>query len=342
MSLDKDVFYDRHVFESAFQQRLTGILHKKALGAFILACANASSQPDLLTSMATAIDRQFHRLKDHLQSGGLDNTSPEDRQVFESLIALGLENLPATEHRQLGPWSVQYNTMRGFRHTRHATDSPETLLIPFDTDGFSFNKPFMLQERFWQGTFCGHSLTAYYNKFPFADYHLLWVPDRELGQSQYLQQAYHYLIWQLVEELLPVLPGFAIGYSSIGACASVNHLHFQSFTGKPLAVTDPCWRHNGGMSDYPLQAHVFTQAEDAWAFIAQLHQQNLAYNLLYSHNRIYCLPRQKQGRIEQPLWSPGFAWREVSGEMLSLDRKAYLHITREDIESSLSCWRIEV
>ena len=258
------------------------------------------------------------------------------------MLALGLENLPATEKRQLGPWSVQYNAIRGFRHTRHATDSPEALLIPFDTNGFSFNKPFMLQEMFWQGTFRGHTLSAYYNKFPFADYHLLWVPDRELGQSQYLQQAYHHLIWQLVEELSPVLPGFAMGYSSIGACASVNHLHFQSFIGKPLAVTEPCWRHNGGDQEYPLQAHVFTQAKDAWQLIEQLHLQNQPYNLLYSHGRIYCLPRQKQGSVELPAWSPGFAWREVSGEMLSLSRADYLDMSRETIESSLACWRIEL
>lgn len=342
MSLERGLFDDLNSFQQGFRQGLTQILQQPGLGAFILACANVNNQHDLQESMADDIDRQYRLLKARFMSAETAAGSPEDRQVFQSLMALRLENLPVTERRQLGPWSVQHNTMRGFRPMRHASESPSRLLLPFDTYGFSFNKDFMLQEMFWQGQWRGHGLSAYYNKFPFADYHLLWVPDREQAHSQYLQPVYHHLIWELLQELAPVLPGFALGYSSIGACASVNHLHFQSYLGEPLTVTKSNWKHNGGSDDYPLQVFVFQQPEAAWHLIEQLHQQNQPYNLLYGDNAIYCLPRQLQGSIALPDWSAGFAWREMSGEMLSMSREAYLNLTRQELESALAQWRVEL
>ena len=62
------------------------------------------------------------------------------------------------------------------------------------------------------------------------------------------------LIWQLVEAQQTVLPGFAVGYNSIGACASVNQLHFQSFIRpEPLPIEQLRWRHNGGGDDHQVE-----------------------------------------------------------------------------------------
>jgi len=232
--------------------------------------------------------------------------------------------------------------MRGFRPLRHASKAPVGLHVPFKPDDFHFNKPFISKELFWQGEFQGHGLAAYYNKFPFADYHLLWVPDREQEHSQYQQQTYHHLIWALVDELSSALPGFAVGFSSMGGCASVNHLHFQSYLGDRLSVERNCWRHNGGDEAYPLSVSVFHRPEDAWLLIQQFHAQNQPYNLLYTRDKIYCLPRLRQGSIQLPEWSPGFAWREVCGEMLSVKREDYLCLSQQDIEACLAQWRVDL
>lgn len=336
------IFQSVESFEQAFIDRLKKLLQNTNLATFVLACANASRQEVLLSALSPAIESQYRQLQSLFRQGRLDTAKAEDRTLFAYLVELGMEHLPATEQRWLGPWSVQYNILRGFRPLGHGAEAPAVLHLPFDSQGFSFNKPFMLEELFWQGELASHSLAAYYNKFPFADYHLLWVPDRLSAHPQYLRSHYHRLIWQMQQDLCLSLAGFAVGYSAMGACASVNHLHFQSYMGEALSITHGCWQHNGGVEEYPLAVFVFQDPDEAWRLIDQLHQQNQPYNLLYTQTAIYCLPRRRQGSVALPDWSPGFAWREVCGEMLCLHRDGYLSLTRQELENTLRKWRVEI
>jgi hypothetical protein len=333
--LASDIFSQREAFHAAFANGLQSILGQHSLGAFILACANASGQAVFDEALGPELTREYQALAQGLNDNNTAAGGTEDLEVFHCLQALGLENLPPTMLREILPWHLQFNAMRAFRPMRHAASVPETLQQAFDPNGFHFNKPFMLSEQFWEGQGYGHQLSAYYNKYPFADYHLLWVPDREQGRPQYLERPYHDLVWSLSHDLNTALPGFAMAYNALGAYASVNHLHFQSYLGEPLPVTRKIWRHNGGNEDYPLAVMRFEEPDEAWRFIETLHHMNQPYNLLYSGGEIYCIPRLRQGSHPQPDWSPGFAWRELCGDIVTAKRDDFDALSAQDITTAL-------
>lgn len=333
--LDTDIFSQPDVFDAAFTDGLQRILGQGSLGAFILACANASGQSDLNNALDAMLLSQYRQLKQAYLAGDHAKGVAEDLQVFRQLLDLGLENLPPTSLRTDGPWQLQFNSMRAFRPQRHAAQVPESLLIPFAPSGFHFNKPFMVKEQLWEGRGYGHTLSAYYNKYPFADYHLLWLPDREKQLPQFLLPQYHELIWQLCRDLNESLPGFAMGYNALGGYASVNHLHFQSYYGAALSISDKRWRHNEGDRDYPIDVYRFHEPAEAWRLIQQLHEMNQPYNLLYTAEAMYCIPRKRQGDYVQPSWSPGFAWREVCGDLVTVERQEFDRLSAQVIELEL-------
>jgi len=338
--LDTEIFSRPDAFHTAFVRGLKAILQQNSLGAFILTCANATTQPEFNDELQTGLEQAYQHLIQRSKANAQE--AGEDAQVFRQLQTLGLENLPPTAYRNLQPWLLQYNAMRAFRPLRHAASVPDTLRVPFDADGFHFNKPFMLREQLWEGQAYGHTLSAYYNKYPFAEYHLLWLPDRERQQPQFLTSAYHELVWRLCSDLNQGLPGFAMAYNALGALASVNHLHFQSYLGKALPITHGQWRHNGGDQDYPLTVLRFTEPDEAWRFIEQLHEMNQPYNLLYSTDAIYCIPRKRQGSYIQPDWSPGFAWRELCGDIVTVTEGDFQALTAQGIAMALGRLSVEL
>ncbi len=93
-----------------------------------------------------------------------------------------------------------------------------------------------------------------YNKFPFAPWHLLVVPEPEQTLPQFLTQTHHARMMALVTEQADALPGLGMAFNSLGAYASINQLHFQGFVREaPFPVELPRWRHNGGEDEYPLE-----------------------------------------------------------------------------------------
>ncbi|MBD3670416.1 MAG: hypothetical protein HUJ29_06550 [Gammaproteobacteria bacterium] len=334
--LGHEPFNDQDAFGHAFSVGLESILEQGSLGAFILSCANAYGQASLHHVLSAKLELHYRDLLEALDGGQAVPGSDEDRTVFAELSEIGLDHLPLAESRPCGPWQLQYNAMRAFRPMRHAAAAPESLQQPFNVDGFHFNKPFMLKEQFWEGRAGRHGLSAYYNKFPFADYHLLWVPDREAELPQYLLQPYHELMWRLCDDLGSRINGFALGYNALGAFASVNHFHFQSYIGEPVPIVSDRWQHNGGNEAYPLSCFRFDSPDEAWCLIQELHSGSQPYNLLYTKGMMYCIPRQYQGRYPQPSWSPGFAWREICGDMVTVRRRDYEELTDDVIAAALA------
>ena len=120
----------------------------------------------------------------------------------------------------------------------------------FDAESFNFNKAFIQKERLWEGTWQGKQLSWYYNKFPFARYHGLLVHERDRQQPQYLTRSAHEFIWQLLEGCAEHFHGLGVGYNSLAAFASVNHLHFQWFLEpEGLAVMSAQWWPAGISTD---------------------------------------------------------------------------------------------
>ncbi|MBU0593118.1 MAG: hypothetical protein KKH74_05190 [Gammaproteobacteria bacterium] len=342
MSNEESLFASSAAFSTVFSAGLDGLLKKGGLGPFILVCANATFDQRLYAAASDGLSQLYAVLRDEyvqaLQQGREIQAVEEDLLVFLKIHAVGLDRLQPTAKRQEGLWELQFNHLRSFRPKRITSRVPERLRAPFDEAGFHFNKGFMQKEAFWAGELLGRHATLYYNKYPFVDFHGLLVPERDSCLPQYLTEAHHFYLWEATAALAQTLEGVGFGYNSLGAFASVNHLHFQMFI-KPegFPVMAPAWRHNGGEKPYPAACLVFSDAKSAWTGIHQLHEDETPYNLLYAAGRMYLFPRRKQGTYPQPAWTSGFTWHELAGGIITFNREDYERLDAASIERELAC-----
>lgn len=336
-----DIFASEQGFKQAFRDGLHTILLQPDLGCFILVCANVFGDEELHRQMLPALERQFAVLKQSYMAGGLDKgditATAEDRDIFQQIITQGLDTIPTVQYRQVGDWLCQFNQLRTFRPKRMAAQPVATLQQAYDAAGFNFNKAFIQKERLWEGEWYGRQLAWYYNKFPFVRYHGLLVLARQAQQPQYLTAAAHDVIWQLVTECGESFPDLGIGYNSLGAFASVNHLHFQWFLEPAgLPIMSRHWQHNGGSQPYPLSCYHETNPQQAWQRISSWHAQGVPYNLVYSPQGLYALPRQRQGDISHQDWTSGFSWIETAGHMLVQSATAFAQLSASEIEMEMA------
>lgn len=337
-----DPFRSPAAFRGAFTGGLTRLVaDQDGLGPFILAFNNAAFDEHVHHALRHELARRFGELaaacRRALRRGADPDEPADDLAVFLRMMAIGFEDLQPVSHRRIGPWELQFNQVRAFRPSRAAAESPRSSRAAFDANGFHFNRPFLRAETFWAGELAGRRADLLYNKFPFVDLHTLLVPDREAGAPQFLNERDHHYAWTLACELGRSLAGLAIGYNSYGACASVNHLHFQlCVRDSPLPVADARWRHNGGDQAYPLGCAAFDDAGRAWERIAALHARDLSYNLLYMPGRLYCLPRRRQGSYAVPAWCGGHSWYELTGGTICFDAERFESLGADAIEQAMA------
>jgi diadenosine tetraphosphate (Ap4A) HIT family hydrolase len=335
------LFDSRDRFRSVFEAGLERMLDTGSLNLFILVCANASFD-----------DRLFDRLRDRLQAeydallsgfqqafrdGGQVAEAEDDLLVFLKMASIGFDSLQLTRQRSAGIWEIQFNHLRSFRPSRSSNQVVDSIRMPFDERGFHFNKPFMQQEAIWQGELLGRPVSLFYNKYPFVDLHALLVPEPEAGRPQYLERDVHEFAWQAVREWGATMPDVRIAYNALGAFASVNHLHLQLFVRERLLpVEQPLWAHNGGSECYPVDCHVFDDSARAGNFIDGLNTVNQTYNLLYTPQRLYILPRKKQGEFELAEWSNGFSWYELCGGMITFNAQDFTRLHAQGVAMELA------
>lgn len=313
---------------AAFTAGLQQLLDDPGLGAFILVLANASYDPAIFADLRPALEQRFEEHAEccrlAFSAGTLMNDAPDDLLVFLKMLAIGFDRIGTTATRNAGAWELQFNLLRSFRPSRMSGRVSHGIQAPYDADGFHFNKPFLRKETFWSGEIGGRPVDLLYNKFPFVDLHGLLVPDREQCLPQFLTRDHHRYLWSLTEDLGATLPGVGFGYNSYAAYSSINHLHFQMFVReRPLPVADPGWAHNGGGDAYPAECRVFDRVDEAWTFIDQLHREDQPYNLVYLPQRLYCLPRARQGSYQHSPWTGGYAWFEMSGGVVTFNRNDF-------------------
>lgn len=309
---------DFQQFKADFAAGLTRMLHTDGLGAFILVLANSMQDRELRGLLQADLLQAFGRLL-----ANQPDAPEDDRAVFVALAERGIDGLGCWEYGRQGWLEVVINPLRSLRPARVSSEVFSQLQQPFSPDKFHFNKPFLRPEILWEGAWGGAQMRVLYNKFPFAPWHLLVVPDPAQQLPQFLAYPHHERMMQLVAECAPVLPGFGLGFNSVGAYASVNQLHFQGFVRhEPLPVEAAHWRHNGGETAYPWACIRIASVQDSWAVIAGLHQRNQPYNLLYRPGVCYVFPRLGQGLETVPDWMHGMAWHEVSGVLTVSDRRA--------------------
>ena len=328
------------VFKTRFHEVLAKMLIADELGAFILVLANSLQDETLQSHLSIPLKEKFKQIKAKFDKGALQAVK-DDYDVFSALALLGVENLSVWQFRQLSIWKLVYNPMRALRPARSSDDIIKTLHRPFNSDAFHFNKPFLEPEIFWQGRINSVELRVFYNKFPFSAYHLLLVPDFEQCLPQFITEKYHCFIWDFVAQYQQRLTGLSVAYNSLGAYASINQLHFQSFIEDDLLpIEDERWTHNGGDIGYPLACHKVCNSAEAWGVIQQHHQIPQAYNLLYRKGCCYVIVRKFQGREDLPDWMQGMAWREICGVQTLGNKEQFDGLKQDEITQMLYTSRV--
>ena len=237
------------------------MLSDDELGAFILVLANSHQDEFLKSELDVDLKKTLTALKAKFFAGSLQ-AAPDDIDVFKRLLEVDLDEVPVWQYNSVGDWDIVFNPIRQLRPARASSQILKSIRQPFDEDKFHFNKPFLKPEILWEGKFNGINSRVLYNKFPFSDYHLLIVLSPENNSAQLLTQDSHRYVFTLVEQMSQVFPGFGIGYNSLAAGASVNHLHFQGFVREPgFSIEMECWQHNGSDKEYPLDVMRFTDAD---------------------------------------------------------------------------------
>lgn len=310
----------------------------QGLGVYILVLANAAYDKALWTKLATALAARHQTLSADIthklrRNEALDEPD-DDIMVFLKLIAIGFEHLQTVQSRNVGTWELSFNPIRALRPPRISGQAFARLLRPFESTGFHFNKAFLGKEILWQGTLNNKPARLLYNKFPFASLHGLLVPEPDRQLPQFLTPELHGWAWEICAET--AISSFNLAYNSTGAGASVNHLHFQSFAQPALLpAQNPLFAHNGGTKAYPLPCLRFTNMQEAWLKLDELHQQNQPYNLLYSQHQLHLIPRVAQGDNKLSARSNGFGWSEMAGVINLFSREEFDSLQATEIETEL-------
>ncbi len=345
--MKQNIFSNKESFRHAFEQGLVSLLDNDELGLFILVLANASFDKHVHDYTEQALLVKYHKLRRyyyHAIIEGQPLKAPEDDVlVFLKLLTISIDSIRPTEFRYEETWEMQFNHLRSLKPSRVGSHKSCEIQLDYDENGFNFNKEFLQKEIFWDGKILNKSMSIFYNKFPFARFHSLLVPEKEAQINQFLTAEYNQYIWDVTQLLSETLPGVGIAYNSYGAFCSVNHLHFHLFIkDHALPITHSKWTHNGGEVDYPLQCEVFNHYQNAWEFIDQLNRKHIAYNLIYQEQKLFCIVRKHQCETELPNWSAGLGWYEVSGGFTTFNHTDFNQMKSEELNNALADLKIEI
>ncbi|WGZ95766.1 MAG: hypothetical protein QJT81_07195 [Candidatus Thiothrix putei] len=319
-------------FKTRFADGLQQMLTPDGLGAFILVLANSMQDAELRQRLDKPLHQTFAQLQQCKPDGPVDDVA-----TFAALLETGIEMFSDWEYERVEPWELVINPLRSLRPARVSGEVFSEMYQGFAVDKFHFNKPFLRPEILWEGIAEGMNLRVLYNKFSFVPWHMLIVPEPLATLPQFLTQHYHERMMALTTNTTTYLPGFGIAFNSVGAYASVNHLHFQGFIRPlPFPVEAAQWQHNGGTQTYPLHCWRADSAQAAWEIIEGLHRANQPYNLLYRPGGCYIMPRKGQGTVSLPDWLQGIGWHEVCGVFTLVKKHTALRMEREVFTQALA------
>ncbi len=331
---------DINSFRSHFENRLGDMLTSDELGAFILVLANSLQDESLYQGLRDKMTRSFLSLKHRFQAG-TSQAAADDRAVFEALVQTGIDAYLPWQQRQLGVWQVAFNPLRGLRPQRASKDVFSTLYREFDAARFHFDKPFLKPETLSEENFNGQQIRVLYHKFPFVPFHLLMLLDPASHLPQHMTADAFELAWQITATLTTSLPGFGLAFNSLGAAASVNHLHVHGFIQlAPFAIEQPEWRHNGGARPYPVTVFPVLSVSEGWQWVQRLHAENQPYNLMFRAGVCYVIPRRPQGAEGLTGWLSDAGWYELSGGFNLIEIVDFEELQIAGIERALGQFRV--
>ena len=75
--------------------------------------------------------------------------------------------------------------------------------------------------------------------------------------------------------------------------------------------------------------------DDAWPYIKNLIDQDVAFNCIYRKNSCYVIPRKYQGTVDLPDWLQGAGWLDVAGVMTISDKETFASIDEVSVTDAL-------
>lgn len=358
----KDRTAKADAFVDVFQGKLEELLNTSELypsvGIAVVSNLNFHDQ-DIPASLFNRLDF----------SKKFDN--PEDPVVLgEMMKRINVKDskikIDRTIREIVGEFRLQYNFIRGFRPKREAKRTDVPLDLPFREKNEKGEKIFNYADEnecdpevFMSTAYsCSLQVDFMLNRYPFAPYHFLWIPNRKKGRhNQFLDPEKDSEIiesfWNLVANG-GYGEGMRLAYNSNGAHASVNHLHLQGFflleDWQP-PIEEKIRKHNEIYVDFdwPMKgARWLTKSDGVEGlkdFIKEMNDryykgEKLAYNFYITPKGAACFPRKHQGDdkyfalLQKANFTTGLAFFEMLGEIISTTADVSI-FKRRGVESQM-------
>jgi hypothetical protein len=325
------IFQSTEHFRRAFARGLERLAQRQEPGPTILVAANNCQDPTALSPACQRIRQDLFAATCQKYQAALTTPQVNERENITILRnikeQLNTAALATTSTRKIdNTWPVQLNPIRKLRPRRDAAKTVMSMREhePFDQLKLNFTMEQLQTECIWKGTLEGRRIRLFFNMFPFRTLHAILVPEPTKQYRQELTEELHLWACVVVELVGSKIPWFGMGYNSVGAFASIDHLHWQTYIDPVLLpVMHDHWQHNDGKDAYPLPCETFTRPNDSWEWIKARQEADRPYNLLYTPSRVFCFPRPFQGSYGHAPWTSGFAWYECAGGMITFTDAEY-------------------
>ena len=164
------------------------------------------------------------------------STVPEEKNTllqslakkWDALMDLGgvfRYTLEGVSRRQVGRFFAMYNSGRSGR--RPVQMETTSLFQPFQPEKFNFNKVNEKEVLVENMNFDGVTADILVNLNPIMGRHVLIIPERKRCHNQYFNLQAAIVALGMVERIGKA--SYKVMYNSVGAFASINHLHLQAF-----------------------------------------------------------------------------------------------------------------
>jgi hypothetical protein len=306
-------------------------------------------------------------LFNHLDYGAMSGEEGEVLGEVMRKVREGRIDLSRPKREPVGEFVLQLNMMRAFKPERSGHGANPGLRAAPKPGDFNYNWPACEAEVFLpmqiptDGGDVG--VDCLFNRYPFASYHFLWVPERRQHHGQYIHADDDLRILQAAWAFVQHLGGsIRLCYNSLGCHASVNHLHLQGFLAEkdqklpfekiiPGALAkDTVVNWHGVNATWIPKCEGRDVISDLQRFMKAVEQQDqtgerIAYNLCMSQDGIACFARLAQGvdpyqsALARHNFTGGLGFLEMLGEFVCANKEiiADFDTHKGSIQKGIDC-----
>jgi len=255
------------------------------------------------------------------------------------------------DHKPGAKLTRMYNPGRAAKRGSQVTKM-DSVKEKYDESKFQFNKA-REEEVIVDVTLDGVRCDVLVNTNPFMRGHILITPERERGHNQYFRGETAKVMLEMLRTA--DRKSFKIAYNSVGAFASINHLHIQAVEYQGLGGKMPVEREErellfeesgvlvSTLPGWLVRTLVLESADkkslndQLLRLVRTLHTTNTPFNIMGTYDRgiytIYVYPRKFQS---SKLYGTGVAYMELSGEMALVDSdKDFRKIEEEELQNAI-------